>query len=89
MATHSSILAWRIPWREEPSRLQTCKQARDLTYQIHNAKCSKLMNITPYDTDPYTTQKHNNQDLDPKTPKKHHKLLKEPQTSQRPQTLET
>ena len=46
------------------------------------------MNITPYDTDPYTTQKHN-QDLDPKTPKKHHKLLKEPQTSQRPQTLET
>ena len=47
------------------------------------------MNITPYDTDPYTTPKHNNQDLDPKTPKKHHKLLKEPQTSQRPQTLET
>ena len=23
MATHSSILAWRIPWREEPSRLQS------------------------------------------------------------------
>ena len=22
MATHSSILAWRIPWREEPGRLQ-------------------------------------------------------------------
>jgi len=22
MATHSSILAWRIPWTEEPSRLQ-------------------------------------------------------------------
>ena len=21
MATHSSILAWRIPWTEEPSRL--------------------------------------------------------------------
>ena len=21
MATHSSILAWRIPWREEPDRL--------------------------------------------------------------------
>ena len=21
-ATHSSILAWRIPWTEEPSRLQ-------------------------------------------------------------------
>ena len=23
MATHSSILAWRIPWPEEPSRLQS------------------------------------------------------------------
>ena len=23
MATHSSILAWRIPWTEEPNRLQS------------------------------------------------------------------
>ena len=23
MATHSSVLAWRIPWTEEPSRLQS------------------------------------------------------------------
>ena len=23
MATHSSILAWKIPWMEEPSRLQS------------------------------------------------------------------
>ena len=23
MATHSSILVWRIPWTEEPSRLQS------------------------------------------------------------------
>ena len=23
MATHSSILAWRIPWTEEPSMLQS------------------------------------------------------------------
>ena len=23
MTTHSSILAWRIPWAEEPSRLQS------------------------------------------------------------------
>ena len=23
MATHSSILAWRIPWTEETSRLQS------------------------------------------------------------------
>ena len=23
MATHSSILAWEIPWKEEPGRLQS------------------------------------------------------------------
>ena len=23
LATHSSILAWRIPWTEEPGRLQS------------------------------------------------------------------
>ena len=23
MATHSSVLAWKIPWTEEPSRLQS------------------------------------------------------------------
>ena len=23
MATHSNILAWRIPWMEEPGRLQS------------------------------------------------------------------
>ena len=23
MATHSSILAWRVPWTEEPDRLQS------------------------------------------------------------------
>ena len=32
MATHSSILAWRIPWTEEPDRLQsTGSQELDLT----------------------------------------------------------
>ena len=24
MATHSSVLAWRIPWTEEPGGLQSC-----------------------------------------------------------------
>ena len=28
MATHSSILAWRIPWTEEPSRLQSVGMQR-------------------------------------------------------------
>jgi len=28
MATHSSILAWRIPWIEEPDRLQAMGSQR-------------------------------------------------------------
>ena len=28
MATHSSILAWRIPWTEEPGRLQSTQSQR-------------------------------------------------------------
>ena len=28
MATHSSTLAWRIPWTEEPSRLQSMGSQR-------------------------------------------------------------
>ena len=28
MASHSSILAWRIPWTEEPSRLQSIGSQR-------------------------------------------------------------
>ena len=28
MATHSSILAWRIPWTEEPGRLQSTGSQR-------------------------------------------------------------
>ena len=28
MATHSSILAWKIPWTEEPGRLQPMRSPR-------------------------------------------------------------
>ena len=28
MATHSSILAWRLPWTEEPRRLQSMELQR-------------------------------------------------------------
>ena len=28
MATHSSILAWRIPWTEEPGKLQSMVSQR-------------------------------------------------------------
>ena len=39
MATHSSILGWRIPWREEPGRFQedkfrqACSEVPDLEFQ--------------------------------------------------------
>ena len=33
MATHSSILAWRAPWREEPARLQSLGSQETTTYQ--------------------------------------------------------
>ena len=29
MATHSSLLAWRIPWTEEPGQLQSIGLHRD------------------------------------------------------------
>ena len=35
MATHSSILAWRIPWTEEPGQLQSMgSQESDTTEQL-------------------------------------------------------
>ena len=37
MATHSSILAWEIPWKEEPGRLQsTGLQESDMTLGLNN-----------------------------------------------------
>ena len=32
MATHSSILAWKIPWMEEPGRLQSTGPRRVKTW---------------------------------------------------------
>ena len=34
MTTHSSILAWRIPWTEEPGGLQSIESQRDKTEQL-------------------------------------------------------
>ena len=36
MATHSSTLAWKIPWMEEPGRLQSMGSLRvSTTEQLH------------------------------------------------------
>ena len=31
IATHSSILAWEIPWTEEPGGMQVCEVTRSQT----------------------------------------------------------
>ena len=35
MAPHSSTLAWKIPWMEEPGRLQSMGSLRDTTERLH------------------------------------------------------
>ena len=42
MATHSSILAWRIPWTEEPSGLQAVGSQRVRHDQLTNATTAML-----------------------------------------------
>ena len=38
MATHSSILAWEIPWREEPGGLQSMEfKELDMAYQLNDS----------------------------------------------------
>ena len=34
MVTHSSVLAWRIPWTEEPGGLQSMESQTDTTEQL-------------------------------------------------------
>ena len=36
MATHSSILAWRIPWTEETGRLQSIGSFTSINSHIHS-----------------------------------------------------
>ena len=41
MATHSSILAWRIPWTEEPGELQSMsRQESDRTEELSMQACT-------------------------------------------------
>ena len=44
MATHSNILAWRIPWTEEPGELQSMGSQRvrhDFTFTFFGASNGK------------------------------------------------
>ena len=44
MATHSSVLSWKIPWTEEPGGIQSLgSQESDMTLQLtlHFRACSQ------------------------------------------------
>ena len=47
MATHSSTLAWKIPWAEEPGRLQGVEKSRtrlsNFTFTFHFHALEKEM----------------------------------------------
>ena len=48
MAPHSSILAWKIPWMEEPGRLQSMRSLRvgqlsNFTFTFHFHALEKEM----------------------------------------------
>ena len=49
MATHSSILAWKIPWTEEPGRLQSMGlQSRTRLSDFTHSQCSVLCAVALY-----------------------------------------
>ena len=49
MAPHSSTLAWKIPWVEEPGRLRSMSRTRlsDFTFTFHFHPLEKEMATTP------------------------------------------
>ena len=53
MATHSSILAWRIPWTEEPGGLQesdTTERVHFTSFLHHLNSCFFAFNLEKEDT---------------------------------------
>ena len=61
MATHSSIIAWRIPWTEEPGKLQSQESWTQLSY-FHTSHIQKKkksdIGVSSYN-DKYNNNKHN------------------------------
>ena len=49
MATHSSILAWRIPWIEEPGRLQSTGSQSVGHDRVTSLRFPSLRHISPQD----------------------------------------
>ena len=47
MATHSSILAWRIPWTDEPGRLQSMGSQR-----VGHDQATSIFSFTDEEVEP-------------------------------------
>ena len=45
MTAHSSILAWEIPWTEEPGGLKCWTQLSDLTMTVYTLLLQKVESI--------------------------------------------
>ena len=63
MAMHSSILAWRIPWTEEPGGLQSmCRKESNMTQQLNNNSFIKTdtnaKGIDKYECDIWRNRSH-------------------------------
>ena len=43
MATHSNILAWEIPWTEDPGRLQSMRLQRIGHNLVTKQQCNKMI----------------------------------------------
>ena len=49
MATHSSVLAWRIPWTKEPGGLQSMElQESDRTYPLNFQESIQLRYLSGF-----------------------------------------
>ena len=48
MATRSSVLAWKIPWTEEPGRQQsTGRKESDTTERLHFTSVTQMVKSPP------------------------------------------
>ena len=56
MATHSIILAWEIPWTEEPCGLQSMRSQKSWTQLSNETTTTRLSNGSKT---PKNRQKHN------------------------------
>ena len=55
MATHSSILAWKVPWMEEPGRLQSLglqRVGRDWATSLSLSVTKSCLTVTPWTAAP-------------------------------------